>query len=300
MKKHILLAFVSFSILNAHSQKIEIVERTSSFSVGNVSSYVVSIPYALSKRVETSWKNWNKDRDGIVTEKDKEYLADNTLIKELGSGTTVDVFTRFENKKTEGAEMTVAFNLNGKYISTADAPDQSVIIKKLLKDFALAEAIDVHDKLVREQLSQLEKLQKQQADLEKDNSKYVKNIGERKEDLAKAENELATTTEALQLKKQDVAKQKTVLDASAGAVTEQVKSSQKIYDSLLDEQKDLEKKQKNLNKDILDAKKEIAENEGKLKQNEIDQTSKKSEISKKDEQVKGMQLKSVELKGEGE
>lgn len=73
---------------------------------------------------------------------------------------------------------------------------------------------------------------------------------------------------------------------SKDEVADEVKVQEKLLDKQMNQQQDLEKKNKDLHEDIENYKKKIADAENNIKTNEQDQVKKKEEIEKQKEAVK--------------
>jgi hypothetical protein len=275
--QNVLLASALLLSSATQAQKVIIEETKEAFAVGTVSAFKTTIPYAKLKDVTSEWKKWQKEHKGAVKETKGVFFSDNTVVTELGSG-TVDIYSTLKEKDATNVDLIVAYDFDGKYINCAEIADKCAMVKTQLKDFGLKMALNQESEELKDAKKMLDKSINNQKDLEKDNADYNKNIAKNKTKTEKNVNELTFKEEALTKKKDEVAIQKRVVDASAAAVDEQAKSAKKIYEKLKSAQLDLEKDIKNLKNDNIDCKDNITKNEAKLKENETAQVTNKKNI----------------------
>lgn len=278
MKKTLLFLSTSFVSLG-FAQKISVSESSEKFSTGSQNAAVTTIYEAKLDDVIKEWKKVLKDlKYEKVKEDDNEVFGDNILIKDWGNN-PVDFYTKFEeNKKARTIKMSTAVDLGGAYLRSNDNSDKFKYIENMSKDFALKMSKAPIEEQLKEAKEELEKQENKLKDLERKKTELQDDIVNYNSKKAKAEKELITKEAEIKKKKAEVEVQKKVVDASAGAVSEQAKSSQKIYDKLNDQLKDLEKEQKDLKNDIEDYSKKTERAEKDIKENESDQEKKKKEI----------------------
>lgn len=276
--KHLFFSVLILGFLQSNAQKVTIEEVNEPFSSGHVNSYKLVIPYATQGDVAKAWKSWLKGKDAKLAENKGVIFADNTVLKEFGSN-TCDIYTKVCEWKNEGTIMYVAFDLGDNYLKCESSPDKCAIAKGQLNSFGFLQAKEALEEMTRTEDKKLAKLKDKQNDLEKDNKDLHQDIERLKGKIAKAENELTFTEQSLEKKKEEVAIQKRVVDAASGAVDEQAEKAKKIYKNLMDDQNDLEKKQRNLKNDIVDYKETISKKERKISDNETEQKQKQREIA---------------------
>jgi chromosome segregation ATPase len=280
MKKNGLLLALVFAGLNAlNAQEIAVRESSEKFSTGTQNAAVTTILENKAGNVMDAWKKVLKDfKYEKVKDNGNEVFGDNILIKDWGNN-TVDFYAKFEeDKKARTVKMSVAVDLGGAYLSSSGDKDKYNFVEKMVREFAvqmtkepITEAVKINEKALR-------KLEDQQKDLEKDKTKLNENIEEYKSKIGKAERDIVEKDVELVKKKGEVDVQKKVVSASAGAVSEQAKSSKKILEKLEDQQKDLEKDKKGLKEDIEDYNKKIKKAQEDIKKNDESQVKKKAEV----------------------
>jgi hypothetical protein len=279
MKKTLLLvaSLISLNALNA--QEIAVRESSEKFSTGSQNAAVTTIYENKADDVMSEWKKVLKDfKYEKISDKDKELFGDNIVIKEWGNN-TADFYTKFEeDKKAKTVKMSVAVDLGGAYLKSSSDNEKYKFLEKMVKEFAVRMTKEPMTQAVKINEKAFAKLEDQQKDLEKDKAKLNETIEENKNKISKAEQGIVEKDIALIKKKSEVDIQKKVVETSAGAVSEQAKSSKKILEKLEGQLSDIEKDKKNLKGDIEDYKAKIKKAEKNLKENEENQVKKKAEI----------------------
>jgi predicted nucleic acid-binding Zn-ribbon protein len=286
MKTTLLLA-AGFLAITASAQRIELKEGNERFSSGAQNAISTTIFANNQDDVQSAWKSLMKDYKNEKVKSDKnEVFGDNILIKEFGNN-PVDVYATFEeNKKDMTVKMHVAFDLGGAYLtSSSEHKDKYKEAEKIIKAFAVKMTKEPLQQKVKDAEKVQSKMEDDQKDLEKDNKNLKGDIEDNRGKIAKAEKEITVKEAELVKKKGEIEIQKKVVDASAGAVSEQANASKKIYEKLVDQQKDIEKDIKGLKSDIESYNSKIKKAEDDIKKNESDQEKKKSEISKQKDLV---------------
>lgn len=278
----LLLCFTGISF----SQSIETKETTVKFSSGSQNAIVTTIYGNAGQEVIDEWKKALKDYKNEKVKVDgNEVFGDNILVKEWGNN-PVDFYARFdENKNDKTVKMAVAVDLGGAYLSSSLDKTKFRDLEKLVKDFAVKSTKEPIEKELKTNTKVHEKLLDQHKNLEKDKKSLLKDIENYREKIAKAEKEIVGKEAEIEKKKEEVNTQKKVVEASNGAVSEQAASSKKIYDKLVDKQKDLENDVRNLKEDIENYRTKIKKAEEDLKKNEEDQLKKREELDNQQKKI---------------
>ena len=279
MKKSLFIIF-ALATFNSNSQKISVSETNEKFSTGSHEAATTTIMEADLDNVIKEWKKLLKEfKYEKVKDDNNEVFGDNILIKDWGNN-TADFYTKFEeNKKARTIKMSTAVDLGGAYLkSSGEHADKFKLVEKMTKEFAIKMTKGPIEEKLRDAEKAVTKLEDKQKDLEKDNKDLHQDIVDHNDKIAKSEKDLVAKEADIKKKKSEVDVQKKVVDASSGAVSEQAKSSKKIYDKLEGQLKDLESDKKNLQNDISDYKEKIKKAEKDIKTNEEDQVKKKQEI----------------------
>ncbi len=265
------------TLLNA--QNISTSENTEKFSTGSQNAVVTTIYENKADEVMSEWKKVLKEfKYEKISDKGNELFGDNILIKEWGNN-PADFYTKFEaDKKAKTVKMSVAVDLGGAYLKSSSDNEKYKFVEKMVKDFAIRVTKEPITQAIKTNEKALAKLEDQQKDLEKDKTKLNETIEENKNKTSKAERDIMEKDVAQIKKKAEVDIQKKVVEASAGAVSEQAKSSKKILEKLEGQLSDIEKDKKNLKDDIDDYKKKIKKAEENIKKNDEAQVKKKAEV----------------------
>lgn len=269
-----------------YAQSIDTRETKEKFSTGSQNAIVTTIYGSSTDEVISAWKKVLKDykNEKVKTDGD-EVFGDNILIKEWGNN-PVDFYARFdENKKDRTVKMSVAVDLGGTYLSSAVDKTKSNDLEKMIRNFAVKSTKEPIEAELKSNNKSLDKLQDEQKDLEKDKKSLQKDIVNYNEKIAKAEKEITVKEGEIAKKKEEIRVQKNVVDASNGAVSEQAASSKKIYDKLVDKEKDLENDIRNLREDIDNYRGKIKKAESDIKKNDEDQVKKKDEIDSQQKKI---------------
>jgi peptidoglycan hydrolase CwlO-like protein len=263
------------------AQSISTKEGNEKFSSGSQNAVITTIYENNADDVINEWKKVLKDyKYEKVKDNGGEVFGDNILIKDWGNN-PVDFYTRFdEDKKDRTVKMAVAVDLGGTYLSSSGDKDKFRYVEKMVKEFAVKMTKAPIENGVKDQEKILAKLEDKQKDLEKDKKNREDDIVDYKNKISKAEKDLARKNADLEKKKSEISVQKKVVDASSDAVSEQAKSSKKIHEKLMDQQKDIEKDIKDLQGDIKNYNEKIKDAEKDIKTNEENQVKKKEEIEK--------------------
>jgi septal ring factor EnvC (AmiA/AmiB activator) len=291
MKKSIFFLFTIVGLSSA-GQNISVKESHEKFSTGHQNAATTVIYENKIDDVMEAWKKTLKDyKHEKVKEKDNEVFGDNILIKDWGNN-PVDFYAKFDDdRKGRTVKMMVAVDLGGTYLSSSEDKAKYKYLEKMVKDFAVRMTKEPLQDAVKEQSKVLAKMEDKQKDLEKDRKNLAEDIVGFKNKINKAEKELAEKNAALDKKKNEVDVQKKVVDASSDAVSEQAKSSRKIYEKLADQQKDIEKDIKDLHNDVKNYQEKIKTAEREIKNNEESQEKKKTEIAEQKKVVEDWKKK---------
>lgn len=297
MKKTLLVitSLISLNALNA--QEIAVRESSENFSTGSQNAAVTTIYENKADDVMSEWKKVLKDfKYEKINEKGKELFGDNIVIKDWGNN-SADFYAKFEeDKKAKTVKMSVAVDLGGAYLKSSSDNEKYKFLEKMVKDFAVRITKEPITQAVKVNEKAFAKLEDQQKDLEKDKAKLNETIEENKNKISKAEQGIIEKDIALIKKKSEVDIQKKVVETSAGAVSEQAKSSKKILEKLEGQLSDIEKDKKGLKGDIEDYKKKIKKAEKNLKENEENQVKKKAEIDTQKKVVEEVKKKLESIK----
>jgi hypothetical protein len=215
MKKAILLLLFS-GILIAKStlfaqHDVSIYEVYKYMSMGEKIGLEVAILDSKPTDVE---KNWIKFMRQFKTKASKpkkaiEIFADDATITDM-SANTVDVYAIAEPAQY-GTKLTVFFNLGGSFVSSSEHEIAFGAAKRLLRAFALSEAANVIDAELKIQELTLKNLKKELDKMLSSKASNIKEVEKAKALIAQRTADLAAAEKAIEIKQQQLAIQKEIL-----------------------------------------------------------------------------------------
>jgi hypothetical protein len=216
--KQIITLSIFLITLSSFAQKIKVAESEERIAGGKNPVLVVSIYETSVEDAGSKWRSLMKDYKGKV-KMDDEIKSDNTVISAINDNNTIDISAKIEKVTDHEIKLTVAFNLGGAFLSSANNKDKCNAAKTFLSDFAVKttkEAIAGLRKVAERQFSDLES---QQRDLEKKQEKLTSSIEDYKQKIVdynskikEAEDNTTKNKADQEKKKQEVAAQKKIVD----------------------------------------------------------------------------------------
>lgn len=186
-------------------------ERT--MSQGSKNALTIDLPKTSAKFAEKLWKDYAKQFKGD-TKKDKkseEWFTDNAMIADIGGTNTVDMYAKF-SESGETTTLGLWIDLGGAYVASKDFTEKYAAAEKILSDFALHVEKE-HTKIqLDEQNDALKKLEKQQRNLEKENTGLHDDIENWKKKIAKAEDDIKTNEKNQADTKEKIENQKKLVE----------------------------------------------------------------------------------------
>lgn len=196
-----------------------ITEESRANSKGSFNALVMELPGVSKKEAEKAWSRFIKKYKG-KTKFDRragEYMTDDATVKDM-SDNTVDIIAKIE-EQGEGSRIAVWFNLGVSYLSSKDFGDRYPAGEKILKDFARTVSADMieaelkeAEKLLKEQESDLKKLEKEEQQRTKDIDDYKNTITKMESNIKEAEGDIKEAKENQGKKQTEIEAQKKVID----------------------------------------------------------------------------------------
>ncbi len=190
----------------------QISEGTRSMSLGSNNSLSLDIPNADEKTAKKVWSKFMKQYDGKTksSRKTGETFTDNAEITALGGSNTVDVYAKFADAG-ENCNITVWFDLGGAYLSSDMHPDKYSEGEKMLIRFAIEVAIEATKKELDQEEKRQKELERKQSKLVKNNEDLHRDIENYKEKIKKAEAEIEQNVKDQKNTKAAIEEQKEVV-----------------------------------------------------------------------------------------
>lgn len=209
-------AFISTSVF---AQKIKVKNENENLGGGSHPTFTVIVYETDEKTVEKEWKSLMKDYKAKVSSSGDGLLADNALIKDIGTN-TLDIYSKTK-KEENGTKLYVAIDMGGTFMSPSQHASASRTIEKIMENFARNLAKESVASQQKTAERDLDKLTKQNDRLIRDNESLHKDIENYKNKIQKAEDEITKN-----LKEQEVSKQN--IEAQKKVVADVVEKAKKI------------------------------------------------------------------------
>lgn len=283
-----------FPFLAAGQELLQVAEGTNSCSLGSQASYSVSIPQAKLKEVKSAWKKYVRQGTKKSAEEDgNEIILSQAVLPALGPD-TFTVIARTE-AADNGVQFTTFYHWNDSlFMSSSIDGNQSEKIKSYVRTFALQQyKIAVEDQLSENQKT-LKSLDNDLEELISSNEQSERKIKEHNRSIDQLKDEIKTTEKELELKSEEVIRQKMVVESFTGTPEARELEEKKLRE-LNKQKKKLIDRKENMHKDIDDYEKKIKDRERSIEKNKSELIPvKKDEITRQKEINKGIEEK---LKG---
>jgi predicted nucleic acid-binding Zn-ribbon protein len=287
-----MMAVICMIILFAGSVRSQdtIMVRTerAQMSKGIQTAYIVEIPMVTLKDVQQNWIKRLQENIRTKAVKSKDELVLAKVVKSEISSDTISIYTLFI-EKADRIVMNVFLQIDTVFFSpkedktdlSAEKIDSS--IKNYVRKFAVeqyklaaAEALEAQQKILEQMENDLEKLIKNNENLNKD-------ISTQENDIDKTERTVSDLDKQIDLKNQEIlsntnSMQTLVLDTDKKAAQDKQKTLDK-------EKNKLEKERTNDKNDISDMKSKIEKDKKGIEDNEKLQEDKQTEIATQKEEV---------------
>jgi hypothetical protein len=236
MRKNTTICFIFLAMmvitLRSFAQKT-VVTETKEHLGGTVNpAFSVFIENAEYKTVLKAWKTYFEDHKGKVETSKNDVTISDAVLTSL-SATPVAIFSSILEEKT-GVKIIAAFTKEGQYVCTKYLPSETIIVKKIVYDFALSIIKEMVQKEIDDALKVLEDLRDKnrnlvdkKAGLEKDIQSYNKKIEKMEGDILK-DTEMTAEDKAKQEK--DIQNQKSKISEAESDIktNEQQQSEMKV------------------------------------------------------------------------
>lgn len=222
MIKSILTVAITMCTLSLFAQVKKVDEVNAGMSQGVNRGFKVLVPETTEKEVVKAWEKLMKEYDAKTdrVKKSEDYISPDANIPALGER-LINVYTQYQ-ATPEGVYMIIFFDLGGAYLNREMHKEQTLTAKEMIRKFANSTAKESIADKVKEETKKLEKLEKEQKGLVKDNDGYKKDIKNAKETIQEREKDIKENAVAQEKKKKEIAEQK--------AIAEQIKAKMKKFD----------------------------------------------------------------------
>lgn len=211
MKTKILLAALALVQLPLFGQKkIEVRESNENIGGGSHSAMTVTVVAKEKDDVEDAIRSFMKGMDAKTSSGKGEIYGEKAKTKAMGEKYFY-IYGKVEEVKGEGFKMTIAVDLGGAYLNSAEHKDQFKHIKDKVYELAVKIQKDAVGEDLKAAEKLLEKYEDEQKDLEKDNKESKEDIEDYKKKITEAEEKIKKNEEDQKKKKEEIEAQKKVV-----------------------------------------------------------------------------------------
>lgn len=254
-------------------QDITVKEMPKDFSAGSQNAYVLTIPEATTKDVNSDWQKWvKKDAKGKIEDNKGEVKSSLVTITNISS-VPLTIYSRSLESK-EGVQLSVWLMEGDSFISTGYSADKSTAIQKYLHDFGLQEYRAVAKKQLETQQDKQKQLEKIYDGFVKDQKKADKEVADAKKEIEKLKQK--NIDEEGNIKQAKANKEANRATAASQKDVSAEKKHTKELEGYINDQQKAENNIKNNNKRIERLQEKIGEetaNSEKAQQNQVTASS---------------------------
>ena len=188
-------------------------EGERAMSQGSKNALTIDLPKTSAKFAEKLWKDYVKQFKGDTKKEKKtdEWFTDNAMISGIGGANTVDMYAKF-SESNDVTTLGLWIDLGGAYVGSKEFKDKYAETEKILTGFATIVQREQTKMQLDEQNDALKKLEKQQKNLEKDNSGLHTDIENWKKKILKAEDDIKVNEKTQVDTKQKIETQKKLVE----------------------------------------------------------------------------------------
>lgn len=262
MKK---LLFALFLISNfcIGQDTLKVEEMNRSFSLGNQNAFVIEIPQADLKKVQSNWKTYlKKQNKRTITDKNGEITLSKGPIQTVSSD-SITVFSTLSAGETKVKLSVFLMMSDSSFLSSEKNSEAASAASRLLRTFGINEYKNaVNDELLEEQ-NKLNTLQKKVTLLDEENEDIRKEIKDNERAIDRKKDEIKSNEQEQELKSNSIFEQKKRLNNYVGS-DDQKSKEQKQLKQLEKEKSKLQDNKDSMLKKIDDLESENRANEKKI------------------------------------
>ncbi|MBK6987666.1 MAG: hypothetical protein IPH33_05180 [Bacteroidetes bacterium] len=262
MKKLLFALFLTTNFCNAQDT-LKVEELNRSFSLGNKNAFVIEIPQADLKKVQSNWKTYlKKQNKRTITDKNGEITLSKGPIQTV-SADSITVFSTLNAGETKVKLSVFLMMSDSSFLSSEKNSEAASAASRLLRTFGINEYKNaVNDELLEEQ-NKLSTLQKKVTLLDEENEDIRKEIKDNERAIDRKKDEIKSNEQEQELKSNSIFEQKKRLNNYVGS-DDQKSKEQKQLKQLEKEKSKLQDNKDSLLKKIDDLESENRANEKKI------------------------------------
>ena len=232
-------------------ENLVVQEMDRSFSMGNKNAFVIDIPQAQLKKVQSNWKTYLKHQSKRpAASKDGETTLPFGIIPALGN----DSMTVFSIVSPDGTKIKLSafFMLkDSSFLSTAVDSEKAAAVNNFVRQFGIKEYKNAVNDEWLEEKNKLVILEKKVSYLEDENEGFRKNIRNNERAISRKKDDIVTNEQEQSLKSTSILQQKTYLNNYTGT-EEQKKKEEKLLKQFTKEKEKLQDSKESMLKKIDD------------------------------------------------
>jgi hypothetical protein len=274
----IFFLFFLFPLITTAQQKIVVEEVVKEMSKGTNNGYEFMIPEAMISDIKNDFRNnMRKDSKSKVQEANGEFFIIGAVNKSISPG-PFNIYARLKDAG-DGVLIDAFFTPDDSlFFSTAVNGEQSIAIKKFLKDFAVKQYKKVVQKQLDTEKRKLIALEDQLEDLIHAKQKSERNINESKRTIENNIRDIDLTTKQIATKDEDIIKQKGIVSSLHSAGADEEKVAQKNLKNMEGDKKKMDKEKESMAKENDKMNDRIANEQRAIENNVKLQSEKNKEI----------------------
>ena len=199
----LLFTLLTFTAVLSLSAQVRVEEKNVNIE-GSKNGFYISIPYGDQKQIEDLLKSELKNWKGKFTTPGY-ILVEDCSMKDVSDHFTT--YAKVEANPDGGANVSLAIDLGGAYLSSAEHGAQYKIVLQRLQTFGVSAAKSVVDGEIKAEENVLKERQKELADLEADQAKREKENEDMKNKIAENEKAIEESKKNQETKKGEITTQ---------------------------------------------------------------------------------------------
>ncbi|MFZ7115767.1 MAG: hypothetical protein ACO1G9_10340 [Bacteroidota bacterium] len=295
MKKLVLLFLLISGICKAQEELI-VQEMDRTFSIGNKNAFVIDIPQAQLKKVQSNWKTYLKHQSRRpASSKDGEVVLPYGTIPTV-SADSITVFSIVSSEGTKIKLSVAVMMQDSSFLSTTTNSERSAAITHFIRQFGIQEYKNaVNDELL-EQQNKLKSLEKIVSSLENENEGLRKDIKNNERTISRKKDEINMNEQEQTMKNTSIIQQKTLLNNYVGSEEQKTKEI-KLLKQLTKEKEKLQDNKESMLKKIDDLESENRSFDKQIEKNNEEKIPEaKKQVSLQKAFVESVQTKMSNIK----
>jgi DNA repair exonuclease SbcCD ATPase subunit len=294
----LLMLFIVPLFLSAQ-EKVEVIHKTVTLSLGEQPAYVVQIPESDYKNVTNDWKKIiRQNTKSKVEEIDNELIIKGTVINEINQG-PINIYSTVINSDST-VKIIAAYEIDSVFFffddvnKTVQNEQTHQHIQHFMRDFAIEQYMDYVAGDLSNAEKHLKNLNKDYKNISGDIESEQKKIRQNEQDIKNSEDLISSYEKDSERKLGEINMKK---EANASVTGEDaIKQAKSDLKSLEKDKKGIESDLAKEKKNIVKYESDIKESERKIEGLTKQQEEKKKEIEKQEDIVKAIDTKLAGIK----